>query len=86
MDGERVQVVFFSILSVALRDTDRIRKTHLINRWLRGWCHRRNFGFFDHGAVYLAPGLMAADGVHPGERWKRIPAQELLGLIDRALN
>jgi len=44
-----------------------------------------NFGFFDHG-VYSVPGLMAVDGVHLGQRGKRILAQELSGLIDRALN
>jgi len=48
-------VVFSSIPSEAGKSTERGRKTHLINRWLRDWCHQWNFGFFDHGEVYLAP-------------------------------
>jgi len=45
------QVVFSSIPSVAENNTERVRKTHLINRWLRDWCHWWNFIFFDHGEV-----------------------------------
>ena len=43
-------------------------------------------GFFDHGTVYSAPGLMAADGAHLGQSGKKILAQELFGLIDTDLN
>ena len=38
------QVVFSSIPSVAGNSTKRGRKTHLVNRWLRDWCHWSNFG------------------------------------------
>lgn len=31
---------------MAGRDTERIRKTNLINAWLGGWCHLRNLCFF----------------------------------------
>jgi len=44
------------------------------------------FFYFYHGAVYLAPGLMAADVSHLSQRGKRILAQELAGLFERALN
>jgi len=71
---------------VAGKSTERFRKTHLINRWLRDRCHWWNFGFFDHGKVYLAPDLLATDGVWLSERGKRILAQELAVLIKRALN
>ncbi|KAK4829284.1 hypothetical protein QYF61_002676 [Mycteria americana] len=54
--------------------------------WLRGWCHRHGFVFFDNGMAYTAPGLLASDGIHLSQRGKRIFAQELAGLIDRALN
>jgi len=39
-EGSGAQVVFSSIPSVAGKSTERDRKTHLINRWLRGSCHR----------------------------------------------
>ena len=72
--------------SVAAWDTERTKKIHLINTWLNGWCHHRNFGFFNHGAVFLAPVLMAADGSHLSQRGKDLLAQELAGLLERALN
>jgi len=56
VEGSTAHVVFSSIPSVAGKSTERHRKTHLINRWLRDWCHRWNFVFFDHGEVYMAPG------------------------------
>ncbi|GAB0179972.1 hypothetical protein GRJ2_000462500 [Grus japonensis] len=64
----------------------RNRRTQSINAWLCGWCQRHNFGFFDNGAAYMAPGLMNPDGIHLSQRGKRIFAQELAGLINRALN
>jgi len=85
-EGSGAQVVFSSIPSVAGKSTERSRKTHLINRWLRDWCHQWNFGFFDHGEVYTAPGLLATDGVQLSQRGKRILAHELAGLIKRASN
>jgi len=72
--------------SVAGKSTERGRKTHLINRVLRDWCCRWNYDFFDHGEVYMAPGLLATDGVHLSQRGKRILTHELEGLIERALN
>ena len=56
-------MVFSSIPSVSEENTERGRKTHLIDRWLRCWCCQWNFGFFDHGEVYTAPGLLVTDGV-----------------------
>ena len=49
--GSGAQVVFSSIPSVAEKIIERDRRTHLINRWLRDWCHWWNFIFFDHGEV-----------------------------------
>ena len=87
VDGAGVQVVFSSITSVAGKGTERIQKTHLLNKWLRGWCKHRNFGFFfDHGAICSAPGMMAAGGSSLSLRGKRILAEELAGLIERSLN
>ena len=86
MDGLGEQVVFSSVPSVVGSDIEWTWKAQLINTWLRGWCHLRNLGFFDHGEAYSAPGLMAADGSHLSQRGKQILAQELAGLIERALN
>ena len=47
---------------------------------------RKNLGFFDHGVVYSAPGLLSLCGTHLSQREQRILAQELVGLIERALN
>jgi len=63
VEGSGAQVVFSSIPSVAGNSTERGRKTHPMNRWLRDWYHRWNFGFFDQGEVYMAPGLLATDGI-----------------------
>jgi len=78
--------VFSSIPSVAGNSTERGRKIHLINKWLRDWCHRSNFGFFGHGEVYTALGLLVTGGVQLSQRGKRILGHELEGLIERALN
>ena len=67
VEGSGAQVVFSSILSVAGNSTERGRKTHLVNRWLRDCCHRWNFGVFDHGEVYTAPGLLAT----AVQKWKK---------------
>jgi len=78
--------VFSSIPSVAGKNTEMDRKAHLINRWLRDWCRQWNFGFFDHGEIYTALGLLATDGVQLSQSGKTIPAHQLAGLIERALN
>ena len=71
---------------MAGNSTERGKKTHLINRWLRVWCHQSDFGFFDHGELYTAPGLLVTDGVQLSQRGKMFLAHELEGLIKRALN
>jgi len=86
VEGSGAQVMFSSIPSVAGNNTERGRKTHLVNRWLRDWCHGSNFGVFDHGEVYKAPGLLATGASQLSQRGKRILGHELVGLIERALN
>ena len=89
VEGSGAQVVFSSIPQVEQKTTERGWKTHLINTRLRDWCHCRNFGFFDHGKVYKAPGLLVTNetaGMQLSQRGRRILGQELAGLIDRALN
>jgi len=85
VDGAAL-VVFFSLSSTTVRDTERTRQTNLIKMWLRGWCSHRNFRFFNHGVVYAQPGLMAADGSHWSQRGKWILVHRLAELIERALN
>lgn len=46
-----VQDVLSSIHSISEKDTERSRKTVLINTLLRGWYNCKNFGFFDHGMI-----------------------------------
>ena len=86
VDNAGIQVVFAVIPTVTGEDNAMTRKTHRINTWLRGWCKRKNLGFFDHGAVYSAPGLKSADGYHMSQREKQILAQEMAGLVERPLN
>jgi len=86
VEGSGAQVVFSLIPSVTEKNTERDRKTHLINRRLRDWCHWSNIGFFDHGEVYTALRLLATDRVQLSQRGKRILGHELAGLIERSLN
>ncbi|XP_068011472.1 uncharacterized protein [Melanerpes formicivorus] len=68
IDGAGAQVVFCSIPSVSGVYTERNGRTHTINNWLRAWCQRQNFGFYDHGATFTAPDLLGPDGVHLSRR------------------
>ncbi|XP_073198747.1 uncharacterized protein [Lepidochelys kempii] len=43
------QVVFSSILPVEGKCLGRDRRIVEVNEWLRRWCRREGFGFFDHG-------------------------------------
>ena len=72
----------FSIAPVAGNDEGGNRKSQQTNTCLQAWCHWWNFGVFDHGLIYTAPGLLVTDRVHLSQRGKRILAQELAGLID----
>lgn len=88
--GTGAQVIFASVPVLAGMDEElnkeRSRKAHLINRWLKDWCHRQNFGFFDHGPSSVVPSLLKSDGLHPSRESKRTIAHKLAGLIRRALN
>lgn len=64
----------------------RVHYSHFINKWLKVWCKQRNFGFLDHGVIYLAPGMMVADRSSMSPRSKSIVAEELAGLIERSFN
>lgn len=61
IEGTGAQVVFSSVPLVAGRNAERNRRSHLMNMWLKG--HQWSFGFGDHGAVYMASGLLETNGV-----------------------
>ncbi|CAM5095700.1 unnamed protein product [Natator depressus] len=69
-----VQVVFLSILPME------------VNEWLRRWCRREGFGFFDHGMVFQEGGVLGRDGLHLTKKEKSIFASRLANLVRRALN
>lgn len=70
----------YFVLPVAGNDGVRNRKIMQNNTWLRDWCDQQNFGVFDHRSVFTTPSLTA------NKQRKRILAQELPGLAERALN
>lgn len=63
-------MVFCSIPSGVVKDAEQARKTQVMNNWLRVGCRGKNFGFFDHGAVYSTPVLLSMDGTHLSQRGK----------------
>jgi len=71
---------------VSGKSTERGKKAHLMNRWLGDWGHLSNFGFFDHGEVYTALGLLVTDRVQLSQRGKQDSWPRAGGLIERALN
>lgn len=50
----RAQVMFSSILPVEDSNAGRSSQIESIHIWLCGWCHCKNFGFFDEGKAYAA--------------------------------
>ncbi|CAM2113005.1 unnamed protein product [Caretta caretta] len=80
------QVVFSSILPVEGKGLGRDRRIVEVNEWLRRWCRREGFGFFDHGMVFHEGGVLGRDGLHLTKRGKSIFASRLANLVRRALN
>lgn len=72
VDGTGVQAGFYSVPSVTGMNNKMNKKTCVINKWFKGWCHEHNFGFFDHRATFKAPGLLESDGLHLSNKGKRI--------------
>ncbi|RMC15471.1 hypothetical protein DUI87_07663 [Hirundo rustica rustica] len=64
IDRAGAQVVFCSVPLVAEENDERNRRTHTISKWLKGWCHWQNFGFFDYGEIFTAPALLEPNGIH----------------------
>ena len=57
-----------------------------INTWLRAWCARQGFGFFDLGSVCKSLGWPAADRSGFSHWLRGLLRQELGRFIHRALN
>lgn len=84
--GSVVWDIFSSLLPIVCNDVGRNRWVQSVNTWLHGLCYHHSFGFFDDGMFYTIPGLLVSDGIFHSQRGKRVFAQELVGLIDGALN
>ncbi|XP_074806320.1 uncharacterized protein LOC141986053 [Natator depressus] len=80
------QVVFSSILSVEGKGLGRDRRIVEVNKWLRSWCRREGFGFFDHRMVFQEGGVLGRGELHLTKRRKSIFASRLANLVRRALN
>lgn len=68
------------------KNDERVRRAHVILKWLKGLCRQQNFGFFNHEATFMAAGLLDQDGLHLSLKSRRILARELAELIERTLN
>ncbi|RMC18188.1 hypothetical protein DUI87_05069 [Hirundo rustica rustica] len=86
IDRAGAQGEFCSVPLVAEENDERNRRTHTINKWLKGWHHRQNFGFFDHGEIFTAPALLVPNGIHLSVKGETFLAHELAELVERALN
>ncbi|XP_073171140.1 uncharacterized protein [Lepidochelys kempii] len=80
------QVVFSSILPVEGKGLGRDLRIVEVNEWLRRWCWREGFGFFDHGMVFQEGGVLGRDRLHLTNRGKSSFASKLASLVRRALN
>ncbi|GAB0210389.1 hypothetical protein GRJ2_003504700 [Grus japonensis] len=80
------QAIFSSILPVGGKGAARNRHIIHINSWLRVWCHREGFGFYDNGTFYDDYNLLERDGIHLSRRGKGIFGSRLANLVKRALN
>ncbi|CAM4641469.1 unnamed protein product [Lepidochelys olivacea] len=79
-------MVFSSILPVEGKGQGRDCRIVEVNEWLRRWCRREGFGFFDHGMVFHEGGVLGRDGLHLTKRGKSIFASRLANLVRMALN
>ena len=80
------KVVISSLLPVVGHGPMREEKIVEVNKWLRDWCRRERFGFFDHGWWFQHGGLLARDGLHLTAVGRNIFARRLENVIRRELN
>ena len=84
--GSGAQVVFSSIPPAIGNNEGRDMMGQQTNTWLRAWCARQGFGFFDLGSVCKSLGRPAAAGSGFSHRLRGVLRRELGGFIHRALN
>jgi len=50
------------------------RKRHImgISCWLHGWCHHKDFGFYDNRTLFDDYNLLGRDGINLSRRGKGI--------------
>ena len=86
MKNVGAQVIFSSILPVQGKGSARNRHIIYINSWLRGWCHREGFGFYDNWVFFNDDNMLGRDGVHLPKKGNRIFSSRLANLVRQALN
>lgn len=64
------QAAFSLILPVKGMDPGRDRHILEVNAQLHGWCHQKDFSFFDHWTLFQ--GLLNRYGVHLSRKGKSI--------------
>ena len=57
-----------------------------VDNWLRNWCWRQGFGFYDHETLFADQHLLGKDGIHFTKRGKAIFTNRMADLVKRALN
>ena len=84
--GSGAQVVFSSIPPAIGNNEGLDIMGQQINTWLRAWCARQGFGFFDLGSICKSLGRPAADGSGFSHQLRGVLRRELGSFIHRALN
>ena len=84
--GSGAQVVFSSIPPAIGNNEGRDMMGQQTNTWLRAWCARQGFGFFDLGSVCKRLGQSAADRSGFCHQSRGVLRRELGRFIQRALN
>uniref|UniRef100_A0A8C4YP06 SGNH hydrolase-type esterase domain-containing protein n=1 Tax=Gopherus evgoodei TaxID=1825980 RepID=A0A8C4YP06_9SAUR len=75
------RVIFSGILPVPREGQQRCDKIIAINRWLRQWCYREDFGMYCHWEAFTDRRLFSRDGLHLSKEGNRLLGWKLAQLI-----
>jgi len=75
------QLISSSIFTVGGRGSARNSHIMNMNSWLRGWCHREGYGFYDNGTSFSDYNVLGKNGFHLSRRRKRIFGNRLFNLV-----